>query len=153
MTGLAGKDGGYRNAVESAELFSQLNPYFISVDSLTLFPDTELYAMAQRGEFTPAGERERIEELQTFISHLQIRTHLLANSVSNFHPVTANLPYEREKVLSELQYVLDTKSEAEMLAFRAGLKSLGQDTQENDPPNGRETAVEKPKKKPRDRER
>lgn len=153
MTGLAGKDGGYRNAVESAELFSQLNPYFISVDSLTLFPDTELYAMAQRGEFTPAGERERIEELQTFISHLQIRTHLLANSVSNFHPVTANLPYEREKVLSELQYVLDTKSEAEMLAFRAGLKSLGQETQESDPPHAKEVAVEKPKKKPRDRER
>ena len=26
MTGLAGKDGGYRNARNSAELFSQLNP-------------------------------------------------------------------------------------------------------------------------------
>jgi radical SAM superfamily enzyme YgiQ (UPF0313 family) len=43
MTGLAGKGGSYRNAINSAELFSQLNPYFISVDSLTLFPDTELY--------------------------------------------------------------------------------------------------------------
>ncbi len=153
MTGLAGKGGGYRNAVESAELFSQLNPYFISVDSLTLFPDTELFAMAQRGEFTPAGERERIEELQTFISHLQIRTHLLANSVSNYYPVTANLPYDREKVLSELQYVLDTKSEAEMLAFRTGLKSLGQDTQENGPHNGEKTAVRQSKKKLRDQER
>ena len=28
-----------------AKLFSQLNAYFISVDSLTLFPDTELYRM------------------------------------------------------------------------------------------------------------
>ena len=129
MTGLAGKDGGYQNAVESAKLFSQLNPYFISVDSLTLFPDTELYAMAQRGEFTPAGEKERIEELQVFISNLQIRTHILANSVSNYHPVTAYSPYEREKVLSELQYVLDTRGEAEMQEFRAGLRSLGQDTQ------------------------
>lgn len=48
MTGLAGKGNGYRNAVNSAKLFSQLNPYFISVDSLTLFPDTELYEMAKR---------------------------------------------------------------------------------------------------------
>lgn len=63
MTGLAGKGNGYRNAVNSARLFSQLNPYFISVDSLTLFPDTELYEMAKRGEFVPAGEKERIEEL------------------------------------------------------------------------------------------
>ena len=66
MTGLAGKGNGYRNAVNSARLFSQLNPYFISVDSLTLFPDTELYEMAKRGEFVPAGEKERIEELQVF---------------------------------------------------------------------------------------
>lgn len=125
MTGLAGKGGGNRNAVNSAKLFSKLNPYCISVDSLTLFPDTELYAMAQSGGFIPAGEKERILELQAFISHLQIRTHSLANTSSNFHPVTGFLPYEREKVIGELQYVLDTVDEKEMQAYRAGLKSLG----------------------------
>ena len=66
MTGLAGKDRGYWNAVNSAKLFSQLNPYFIFMDSLTLFPDTELYRMEREGKFTPAGEKERIEELQVF---------------------------------------------------------------------------------------
>lgn len=152
MTGLAGKGGGYQNAVESAKLFSQLNPYFISVDSLTLFPDTELYAMAQRGEFIPAGEKERIEELKTFISNLQIRTHLLANSVSNYYPITADLPYDREKALGELQYVLDTKSEAEMLKFRNSLKSLGQETQESTLPCAN-VAAKPQKKKPRDWER
>ena len=134
MTGLAGKENGYRNAVESAKLFSQLNPYSISVDSLTLFPDTELYAMAQRGEFIPAGEKERIEELQTFISNLQIRTHLLANSVSNYHPVMGYLPYDRERVLGELEYILETSEEVEMQAFRTKLKSLGQETQKETPP-------------------
>ena len=125
MTGLAGKGNGYRNAVNSARLFSQLNPYFISVDSLTLFPDTELYEMAKRGEFVPAGEKERIEELQIFIQNLQIRTHLLANSSSNFYPITAFLPKEREKVIGELQHILDTVDEAEMLEYRNNLKSLG----------------------------
>ena len=59
MTGLAGKGRGYWNAVNSAELFSQLNPYFISVDSLTLFPDTELYRMERKEKFTPAGDNCR----------------------------------------------------------------------------------------------
>lgn len=125
MTGLAGKGNGYRNAINSARLFSKLNPRFISVDSLTLFEDTELYAMAQRGEFVPAGEKERIEELQIFIKNLQIRTHLFANSVSNFYPTTAYLPKDREFVISELQHVLDTVSEEEMLEYRKNLKSLG----------------------------
>lgn len=125
MTGLAGKDGGYRNAMNSAELFSQLNPYFISVASLTLFPDTELYKMAQQGLFVPAGEKERIRELQTLIGNLHIRTHLFANTVSNFTPVTAYLPYDREKVTNELQYILDTTEESEMQKYRRKLKSLG----------------------------
>ena len=108
MTGLAGKGKGYRNALNSAELFSQLNPYIISVDSLTLFPDTKLYKMAQQGLFVPAEEKERIRELQTFINNFNIRTHLLANTVSNFAPIAAELPYDRKAVIDELQYILDS---------------------------------------------
>ncbi len=125
MTGLAGKGGGYRNAVNSAKLFSQLNPYFITADSLTLFPDTELYSMAQQGKFIPASEKERIEELQVFTENLQIRTHLFANSISNFYPVTGYLPKERYSVINELQHILDTVSEEEMHQYRSELKALG----------------------------
>lgn len=122
---LAGKGRGYWNAVNSAKLFSQLNPYFISVDSLTLFSDTELYRMEQEGKFVPAGEKERMQELQAFIQNLQIRTHLFANSSSNFYPVTAYLPKERDFAVSELQHIMDTVSEEEMAKYRRSLKSLG----------------------------
>ncbi len=124
MTGLAGRGNGYRNAVNSARLFSRLNPYFISVSSLTLFPGTELYRMAQKGKFVPAGEKERLQELQVFIRNLQVRTHLFANTGSNYYPVTAYLPKEREAVIWELQYVIDTGSEEEMAAYRRNLKFL-----------------------------
>ena len=124
MTGLAGRGNGYRNAVNSARLFSRLNPYFISVSSLTLFPGTELYRMEQEGKFVPAGEKERLQELQVFIRNLQVRTHLFANTGSNYYPVTAYLPKEREAVIRELQYVIDTRSEEEMAAYRRNLKSL-----------------------------
>lgn len=125
MAGLAGAGGGTRNAVNSAKVFSQLNPYFIHVDALTLFPGTELYALANEGKFIPAGEKERLEEMQIFIKNLQIRTHFFSNTISNFYPVTAYLPKEREKVVGELQHVMDTFSEEEMLEYRKGLKTLG----------------------------
>ena len=125
MTGLAGKGNGHRNAVNSAKVFSKVNPRFISVDSLTLFEGTELYEMAERGEFVPAGEKERLEELQIFIRNLQIRVHLFANSVSNFYPTATYLPRDREQVIGELQYVLDTVGEEEMQRYRKNLKSLG----------------------------
>lgn len=124
MTGLAGKNGGYHNAINSAKLFSKLNPYFITVDSLTLFPDTKLYAMAKDGKFTPAGEKERLVELQTFIKNLQIRTHLFANSKSNFYPLIAYLPKERTTIVNEIQHVINTFSEEEMSQYRGSLHSL-----------------------------
>ena len=125
MTGLAGKGNGYQNAVNSAKVFSKVNPRFISVDSLTLFEDTELFEMAEREEFVPAGEKERIEELQVFIQNLRLKVHLFADSISNFYPVTAYLPRDKDLVIGELQNIMDTVSEEEMLAYRRNLKALG----------------------------
>ena len=85
---------------------------------------TERYRMEQEGSFIPAGEKGRMQELQVFIQNLQIRTHLFANSGSNFYPVTAYLPKERDFVISELQHVIDTVSEEEMAQYRRNLKSL-----------------------------
>lgn len=124
MTGLGGKGAGRRNAVNSARVFSQLNPYLISMDSLTLFPGTRLFELEREGKFIQAGEKERIAELQTFIQSLQIRTHLLANTKSNFYPITAYLPKERVSAVEELQWVIDTADEAEMVRWRSRLKSL-----------------------------
>ena len=81
--------------------------------------------MEQEGKFVPAGETERLRELQVFIQNLQIRTHLFANSSSNFYPVTAYLPKERDSVVSQLQYIIDTVNEEEMAEYRGNLKSLG----------------------------
>lgn len=124
MTGLAGKGGGCRNAENSAKLFSKLNPYFISMDSLTLFPDTKLYEMSRNGKFIPASEKERLEEMKVFIRNLQIKTHLFANSKSNFYPLIAFLPKERNFIMNEVQQVIDSFSEEEMLQYRSSLKSL-----------------------------
>lgn len=133
MTGLAGKGNGHRNAMNTAETLNQIspyyveNPYILSIDSLTLFPDTEFYDMAERGEFVPAGEKERLEELITLIKNLRLRTRLHADTVSNYKPVAGYFPDDKEKLINELQYVIDISSEDEMAAYRSSLKSLGAD--------------------------
>ncbi len=42
----------------------------------------------------------------------------ICNKVSNFTPVTLYLSHDREKVTSELQYVLDNTDEMEMRGYR-----------------------------------
>lgn len=125
MTGLAGKGNGYRNALNSAKVFSKLNPYIIEVDSLTLFKGTELYKKEKAGEYEVASKKERLKELQTFIAHLTIKTHLFANTVSNYYPISGYLPRDKEKLINEIQTIIDTVSEQEMSMYRNNLKSLG----------------------------
>ncbi len=131
MTGLAGKGNGQRNALNTATVLNQIspyfvqNPYFLHIDSLTLFPDTELYQMVQQGKFIPAGEKERLEELMTLLQKLQIRTRLQANTITNYKPISGYLPRDREKILKELTNIIETTSEEEMVAYRNSLNSLG----------------------------
>ena len=84
----------------------------------------QIEKMEKDGKFIQSGEKERIQELQTFIKSLQIRTHLFANSKSNFYPIVAYLPKERNSAIRELQYVIDTVEEKEMKHYRESLKSL-----------------------------
>lgn len=80
MKGLAGKGNGQKNTINTANVLNQISPYyvqkpyFLHIDSLTLFPDTELYEMARKGSFVPAGEKERLEELKTLVSNLKLPT-------------------------------------------------------------------------------
>ena len=55
---------------------------------------------------------------------MHIRTHLFANSVSNYFPFVARLPYERDKAIGELQDIFDSTDEDEMLEYRQNLRSL-----------------------------
>lgn len=131
MTGLAGKGNGQRNAINTAKILNQIrpyyvqNPYFLHIDSLTLFPDTELFYMAQSGKFIPAGEKERLEELITLVKNLRLITRLQANTITNFKPITGLLPKDREHVISELTGIIQNTEEEEMLKYRESLSSLG----------------------------
>lgn len=124
MTGLAGAGKGSRNAIASAKIINQLNPYFLGIDSLILFPDTELYQLAQEGKFVPAAEKERLEELAVLLEHLQIRVHLQADTKSNFLPLNGYIPREKASFISSLRETADTVSEEEMIAYRKSLDSL-----------------------------
>lgn len=60
LTGLAGRNKGEQNAVNTANVFNQLHPFTINFVSLTVFPESELYQEIQCGNFVEATEHERL---------------------------------------------------------------------------------------------
>lgn len=124
LAGLAGKGNGQRNALASAKLFSQLKPFIISVVSLTLFPDSELYADMLRGVYSVSSEHERLEELMTFVENLDNEATLLANTVSNPIPICGYLPRDKAKILHDLRLMRDNITEQKLRAYRRSIRSL-----------------------------
>lgn len=124
LTGLSGKGNGQRNALASAALFSQLKPFIISVVSLTLFPESELYNDMVNGKYITSPEHERLEELITFIKNLNVKTTLLANTVSNPVPINGYLPKDKEAILTELRKIKENISETELNTYRQSIRSL-----------------------------
>lgn len=124
LTGLAGKGNGERNALASARFFNEIHPYILSVVSLTLFPDSELYADIERGAYEESPEFERLKELQTLIRNLKIQTNFFANTVSNPVPLSGILPKDKESLLRELDRIMEQHDESELNMYRKSIVSL-----------------------------
>ena len=124
MTGLSGAGNGERAARATAELFNRLHPQVIGIVSLTLFREAPLWQEAAAGTFIEASERERLEELRTFIGRLRIPVHLMGNTISNTVPLSGRLPEERPRLLAELQRALDAASEHDLAKYRKNIRHL-----------------------------
>lgn len=124
LTGLAGKGKGQQNAINTANLFNQLHPFIINVVSLTVFPESELFREIQEGTFTESSEHERLFELKTLLSKLEITTTLLGNTVSNSIPFTGILPKDKNEILKGLDSAMKEISETKLKQYRDTIRSL-----------------------------
>lgn len=124
LTGLAGKNKGEQNAINSANVFNMLKPSILNFVSLTVFPESKLYKEIEEGTFIEATEYERLLELKTFISNLKIETTLLGNTVSNTVPFVGILPNDKARIIKELDTAIKNVSENKLRKYRDSIKSL-----------------------------
>lgn len=124
MTGLAGAGRGVDAARSSLEVINDLRPRFIGVGSLTLFEGTRLHESAREGRFEPPPEMERVSELVELIKGIRFRTFLDARSASNAVPVAGMLPYDRGRMLAQVEHALESEDEETMRAFRRSITGL-----------------------------
>ncbi|WP_294485497.1 radical SAM protein [uncultured Mailhella sp.] len=119
ILGMGGKGKGRSSGSATAAMFNQVHPQLITTTGMTVFPHTPLADMAVRGEFIEASEREKIEELQTFLSELTI--DVFYDGVHYLNPLNyrfSNKDAEaRRRVLEDIDDVLRSCSDEELEAM------------------------------------
>ncbi len=110
LVGLGQKKGSKRHALETGKVLSAIDPDYVGALSLMLVPGTELDDQYKKGEFELLTPEEMLEELGVMIASTHLTNGLFhANHASNYLPIRAKLPEEKEKTLELISRALKGK--------------------------------------------
>lgn len=110
LLGVGGRQRSQVHATETGRVLSAIDPEYVGALSLMLTPNTPLFAAAERGEFSLPSSSEMLAELSTMIRETHLTDGLFhANHASNYLPIKARLPMDREATLQLIARALEGK--------------------------------------------
>jgi len=107
LLGIAGPERSQIHAAETGRVLSEIDPEYIGALSLMLIPGTPLCDDYEKDEFELISPMEMLRELRTMIANTHLTKGLFhANHASNYLPIRAILPKEKEKTLNLIDSAL-----------------------------------------------
>jgi radical SAM superfamily enzyme YgiQ (UPF0313 family) len=111
LVGLGGTDRAEAHARESARVLNAIEPDFVRLRTLVIVPGTPLGEEARQGTFTLPGTLDCIAELRVLVKHLDCRTLLLSDHISNHVDLNGRFPEDKETLLAGLDEFLEMSEE------------------------------------------
>jgi len=110
LLGIAGPQRSQVHAIETGRVLSAIDPDYVGALSLMLIPGTPLYQDYQSGEFRLLEPHEMLAELRTMIASTNLTRGLFhANHASNYLPIRARLPRDKEATIRLIDAALAGK--------------------------------------------
>ena len=107
LLGISGQERSQIHAKETGRVLTAMDPDYIGALSLMLIPGTPLYEDHQAGRFPLLSADEMLSELRTMFAETHLSKGLFhANHASNYLPIKARLPRDRESVLALIDKAL-----------------------------------------------
>jgi len=107
LLGIAGPDRSQIHAAETGRVLSEIDPEYVGALSLMLIPGTPLCDDYEKDTFELIPPLEMLRELRTMLASTHLTRGLFhANHASNYLPIRAILPKEKEKTLSLIDSAL-----------------------------------------------
>ncbi|MEQ8197222.1 MAG: radical SAM protein [Clostridiaceae bacterium] len=112
ISGLGGKEKTESHARESARVINDMNPDYLGLLTLGVYPDTEMYDRVSRGEMTLLEPMDILKEARMLIDGLDLENCVLrSNHVSNYINLSGVLGRDKENLLSQLDKVVNSHIE------------------------------------------
>jgi len=110
LLGLGGIEKSIEHAIDTAKILTDMDPDYVGALTLMLIPETELYEDYVAGRFVLPDQFGFIRELYLMIANSNFTNcFFTSNHASNYLPVKAYLPREKEKKLKMISSVIEAK--------------------------------------------
>jgi len=107
LLGIGGSERSLEHARETGRVLSGMDPDFVGALTLMLVPGTPLGDAHERGEFSLPDARGMLMELREMIASTNLSGGLFyANHASNYLPIKARLPQDKESALALIDSAL-----------------------------------------------
>lgn len=107
LLGIAGPSDSLKHARATGKLLSAMDPNYIGALTVMILPNTPLEDDYRAGLFELPDTRELLLELREMFEHTHLSGGLfMSNHASNYLPVKARLPKDREKTLNLIDAAL-----------------------------------------------
>jgi radical SAM superfamily enzyme YgiQ (UPF0313 family) len=115
LLGLGGVERSTIHAEETGKFLSRIDPDYAGALSVIVVPGTVLAEEIRNGTFKVPDPYQLLEELYIMIKNTNV-THMFfaSNHASNYLPVKAWLPDEKEKVLKAIEQVLNRRDPSQL---------------------------------------
>lgn len=112
ILGLGGEELSRDHAYDTAKILSDIDPEFASALTLMLVPGTPLFEDYKAGRFQPPDKFACLEELAIIVENSQFtHCYFTSNHASNYLPVKAKLPEEKEHTVHMIRSIIKSRSQ------------------------------------------
>lgn len=110
LLGIGGKERSHIHARETGRILTAIDPEYVGALSLMLTPGTPLFESANMGDFILPSPNEMLEELAIMFANTELTNgYFHANHASNYLPIKAKLPKDKEATLKLIAKALQGK--------------------------------------------
>ncbi len=107
MPGLGGKKWSVEHAQETARVINELEPDYVRLRTLEIFPGTPLYNHLQSGLFEELSEEEVVKEEMILVENIDCNTTITSDSAANLLiEIWGDLPRDKNKILQDIDNYL-----------------------------------------------
>ncbi len=116
LLGLSGKkERSLAHARATAELCNAINPDFIAALTLMVEPGTPVARRVRQGDFELLTPLEIMTEMKELVANLNVdHCEFRSNHASNYLAIKASLPGDKDRVLSQINGILDHQAAHEL---------------------------------------